>query len=154
MGMRVKNVNEGIIEELKKFLRDELNIKVTMLESSNGIVKSHLVSNLKFTKNNLGMFFVVSVEEEAVIISFENIKNTSKNFNITKENYSEFLDKISKVNNGLKFGKFLLGNKEEDYVLSFRLSIMYENSLPIERFKKAVYTSLKTVSDHSFKILG
>lgn len=153
-GMRSRIVNEGIIEELKKFLKDDLKFRITVLESSNGIEKSHLISNLRFTKNNLGMLFVVSVEEDVVIISFENIKNTLHDSIINKKNYMIFLDKISKVNNGLKFGKFLLENKEESYLLSFRLSIMYENSLPIERFKRAVYTSLKTVSDNSFKILG
>lgn len=44
-GMRSRIVNEGIIEELKKFLKDDLKFRITVLESSNGIEKSHLISN-------------------------------------------------------------------------------------------------------------
>lgn len=154
--MGLKPVYEGIVEEVKSFLKDELGIKTSMLESRNGIEKSHLVSKVQFQKTNLRTLFVISVEEDVVIISFENIKSILKDKGsmIDSENYCLFLDKLSRVNNGLKFGKFLLEEKEENYLLSFRLSIMYENSLPIERFKRAVYTSLKTVSENVHKILG
>ena len=137
-------------ENVKYILSEDLNLKVTPVEQDN---KNFLAVDLLFTKSNLKMFLITDIQESTVILNFLNIDYVQKDDNKLRD-FESYLEKTNDINVNLKHGKFFIEwDKNKNLRLSYRMSVMFENELSKNLYKKALFTSLKTIDEQINKIL-